>query len=101
MKRYHVLYDPQSSIDMEDIFFWLADAVSLDFAERFNARLEDFCNGLEFAPFRSPVRDEIRPGLRMVTFENCVTVGFAVEDDQVRILRITYRGRDLPNAFEA
>jgi plasmid stabilization system protein ParE len=39
------------------------------------------------------MRDEIRPGLRMIGFERRVTVAFLVDGEDVVILRILYASR--------
>jgi toxin ParE1/3/4 len=45
------------------------------------------------------MRDDIRPGLRIVGFERRVTIAFSVDDGRVTILRVFYGGRDWENAF--
>lgn len=101
MKQYEVLYDPVAQDDISEIYFWLADAAGLPFANRFRTRLQTYCNGLEFTPFRASVRDPLRPDLRIVTFEGCVSIAYGVEDSAVRILRLLYRGRSLDQVLES
>ena len=45
------------------------------------------------------MRDDVRAGLRIVSFERRVTVAFEVEEDRATILRLFYGGRDWEGAF--
>ena len=57
-------------------------------------RLETYILGFDFASERGHLREDIRPGLRIVGFENRITIAFFVEDDRVVILRIFYGGQN-------
>jgi toxin ParE1/3/4 len=48
---------------------------------------------------RGRVRDDIRPGLRVVGFLRRVTIAFAVGEAEVIILRVFYRGQDWEEAL--
>jgi toxin ParE1/3/4 len=62
-------------------------------AERFVGRLVDACESLRDGPFRGTLREDIGPGIRSFGFERRITVFFTISDEQVVILRISYRGR--------
>ncbi|AQR63512.1 hypothetical protein BZG35_12180 [Brevundimonas sp. LM2] len=52
------------------------------------------------APQRGRARSDLKPGLRMVVFENCVTIAYLIGDGRVDVLRFLYRGRLLrPELF--
>ena len=55
-------------------------------------RILAFCDGLNMASERGQRRDDIRPGLRIVPFEERVTIACVVEENAVIILRIFYAG---------
>lgn len=63
-------------------------------ASRYKQRIREFCDRLEYGAERGILRDDLRPGLRIIGFERRVTVASAVEEDRVAILRIFYGGRD-------
>jgi len=62
-------------------------------------RIETYCLGFDFASERGRLRDDIRPGLRIVGFERRVTVAFSVDDGRVTILRLFYGGRAWEDTF--
>jgi toxin ParE1/3/4 len=62
-------------------------------------RIETYCLGFDLAAERGHLRDDIRPGLRIVGFERRVTIAFSVDDARVTILRVFYGGRDWESAF--
>jgi toxin ParE1/3/4 len=45
------------------------------------------------------LRDDIRPGLRVVGFERRVTIAFAVGEAGVTIVRVFYGGQDWEEAL--
>jgi toxin ParE1/3/4 len=53
-----------------------------------------YCNGFEFASERGQRRDDLRPSLRVVGFEQRVAIVFAVSDSEVTILRLYYGGQN-------
>ena len=62
-------------------------------------RIRSYCERFEIAPKRGVLRNDIRPGLRLVGFERRAVIAFTVEEDEVRIVRILYGGRDLESVF--
>ncbi|MUZ76034.1 type II toxin-antitoxin system RelE/ParE family toxin [Agrobacterium vitis] len=64
-------------------------------ADRYIERIDGFLSSFDIFPERGTVRNEIRPGLRIVGFERSVSVAFVVEDDDVVILRILAGSREL------
>jgi toxin ParE1/3/4 len=64
--------------------------VAINYVRRIRQYCEDFA---EF-PARGTMRDDIRPGLRIIGFERRVAIAFTFDDKQVRIGRIFYGGRD-------
>lgn len=77
-----------------EIYDWIARAASPDVAFGYAMRVETFCRKLGIASERGQLRDDIRPGLRIVGFERRLTVAFKVEQDRVVILRLFFGGRD-------
>lgn len=93
MKQWPVVLDPQASIDLDEIYIWVASHANEAVADRYTQRLLTFCGRLRMAPQRGVVRDDFRPGARLIGFERSVSVAFVVTEDEVRILRLLYRGR--------
>ena len=44
---------------------------------------------------RGSIRNDIRPGIRMVGFERRISIAFFIESDEVLIAGILYAGRQL------
>ena len=94
MRSVPVVFAPESLSDLIALYDWLSGAAGSQVALGYVERIEDFCRGLSLAPKRGHLRDDIRPGLRIIGFERRVTIAFMVEDDRVVILRLFYGGRD-------
>ena len=100
MKRYRIGYEPEARTDLDDIYGWIAREGGVRIADGFVSRLGTFCDGLENSPLRGPIHNELKVGVRTVTFEKSVTVAFLVSGDRVDIVRFLYRGRNLAAAFK-
>jgi toxin ParE1/3/4 len=73
---------------------WIAERAGAETALAYAERLEAYCMGFEFAGERGTRRDDLRPGLRITSFERRVTVAFTVTDTEVTILRLYYGGQN-------
>lgn len=92
---HRVEFSPEAQDDLDELFFWLADAASLEVARRYTTRIHVYCEALTTFPNRGSLRDDIRPGLRLVGFEKRVLIAFYVGDTAVTIMRVLYGGRDI------
>jgi toxin ParE1/3/4 len=63
-------------------------------ALRFVERIRGYCEGLMDFPERGMRRDDIRPGLRIVSFERVIVIAIEVKGDKVSIGRIFYARRN-------
>ncbi|MDZ4790840.1 MAG: type II toxin-antitoxin system RelE/ParE family toxin [Hyphomicrobiales bacterium] len=80
--------------DMIAFYDWIAKATSPATALSYIERIETYIQGFEVASECGHLREDIRPGLRIVGFENRVTIAFVVEDERVVILRLFYAGQN-------
>ena len=94
MKRRLVEISEEARRDLFALYAWIADAGSPDTALAYVERIEAFCKKLDIASERGSLRDDIRPGLRVIGFERSASIAFMVEDNRVVILRIFYGGRN-------
>ncbi len=99
MKRRRVVYAPDAATDLDTIYDYIADAAGTTVAAGYEERVRCFCDGLDLGAERGSLRDDIRPGLRVVGFERRIAVAFAVEEDRVVVLRILSGGRDWSSAL--
>ena len=96
---HRVAFSADARIDIEDLFDFIAKQADPATALGYIERLERWCQVLSSFPNRGTVRDDIRPGLRVIGFERRVAVAFVVGSDTVLIERLLYGGRDLRGAF--
>ncbi|MFE0753304.1 type II toxin-antitoxin system RelE/ParE family toxin [Inquilinus sp. NPDC058860] len=92
MKRRRVVLLPEAQADLRWIYDTVDHAAGPVTAMRFVERIETYCRGFDYASKRGTLRNDLRPGLRIVGFERRVTVAFAVEADDVVIFRLFYGG---------
>jgi toxin ParE1/3/4 len=96
-----VVFTPEAQGDLFGLYDYIADHSSPERAVRYIRRIEKICMSLKTMPERGTVRDDLRPGLRVMGFERRVTIAFRVKADSVAILRILYGGRSLEGAFRS
>jgi plasmid stabilization system protein ParE len=65
-----------------------------EIADRYAGAIIDQCEKLENFPFRGSARDEVRPGLRTISFRRRVTIAYSVIDEHVTILGVYSGGQD-------
>lgn len=94
MKRRAVEIADEARDDLIRLYEWIAEAASPATALSYTSRLETYVLGFEYAAERGHLREDIRPGLRIVGFEHRVTIAFVVEEYRVVILRIFYGGQN-------
>ncbi len=94
MKKRAIVFAPEAQDDLLRLTDWIAEAASLDTALSYIERLETYCLSFGLASERGHLRDDIRPGLRIVGFERRVTIAFVVDEASVTILRLFYGGRN-------
>jgi toxin ParE1/3/4 len=90
---FKVVLRPQAEADLESIYRFIEND-SRARAMNYIRRLRERCEALRYFPERGRPRDDILPGLRILTFERSAVIEYMIEGDQVRIVDIFYRGRD-------
>ncbi len=98
MKR-QVVFTPEARDDLYELCDYIARESGADRALNYIARIEKACVSLETHPQRGTLREDLRPGLRVVGFERRTLIAFRVEARSVAILRILYGGRSVERAF--
>ncbi len=99
-QRYEVLFTPEAEADLLELYDYIADHSSADRALGYIERIEVWSDSLQTFPERGVVRNDIRPGLRVLSFDRRVSIAFQVTPEAVIILRILYAGRDVSGAFD-
>ena len=91
-----VILQPAARDDLRRLYAFIRDERdSPIIALKYIRRIRDYCVGFGQFPHRGTVRDDLRPGLRLIGFERRVTIAFTISEDTVLIVRIFYGGRDV------
>ena len=93
MKLWRVVFDPDAEADLDGIHDWVARHANERIADGYAERLTSFRRRLRTFPERGEVRNDIHPGVRVIGFEERASGMFAIDENEVRILRILYAGR--------
>lgn len=96
LEEYLVRLSTDAEHDLWEIQEFLKGVASAKTASIYVDRILDYLATFSHFPERGTLRNEIRPGLRIVGFEKRISVAFVVEEDCVTILRILYAGRNWP-----
>ena len=96
---YSVVFAPEAQDDLFDLYDFIAGRSNPTRALRYLQRIEKTCLGLSTFPNRGTLREDLRPGLRVIGFERHVLIAFRVQSGSVAILRILYGGRNVEGAF--
>jgi plasmid stabilization system protein ParE len=90
---YKVRLLPEAEDDLFELHRYISRKSSAAIAATYIARIRAFLAAFDRFPQRGTVRNDKRPGLRIVGFERRVSIAFTVVGDEVFILRILYGGR--------
>ena len=94
MKQREVVFSPEAMDDLSRLYDWIASVAGPTVAFRYVERIETFCMRLGLASERGVLREDVRPGLRVVGFERRMTLAFSVETKTVTIYRLFYGGQN-------
>jgi toxin ParE1/3/4 len=84
--------------DLADAFDYTFEIYGLDQAEAYVSGFDDVFSSLTTHPELVRSRNEIKEGLRSISYESHV-VFFRVLPDPIRIVRVLHGSRDLPISF--
>lgn len=89
------VFSPEAETHLAELRRYITDQASLKVAQRFTDAIVDHCLGLNVFPNCGVPRDDLRPGLRTISFRGRVTIAYAVDSDVITILAILYAGQDI------
>jgi plasmid stabilization system protein ParE len=98
---YRVFYSPEAEIHLTEIYNYIVAAGSPTRAAAFVEEILAACEALCVFPNRGRRRDDLRHGLRTISFRKRVTIIFEVTDDEVNIVGIFYAGLEYEAAFQS
>jgi len=100
---YRVVFAPEASDQLEELFLYIADQSSPAIAQRYTDAVIATCEGLALFPHRGVARDDIRPGLRLTHHKGRTVIAYAVDEEtqMVAIVGVFYGGQDHEGALSA
>jgi toxin ParE1/3/4 len=99
VKRRAVEISDEARNDLIRLYDRIAEAASPATALSYIERIEDYVRGFDIASERGVLRDDIRPGLRVVGYKHRASIAFTIEDERVIILRIFHGGQNWTEQF--
>lgn len=94
-----VSFRPLAETDLIELYDFIAKRESPARALGYIDRIELACLQLADFPERGAARSDLYPGLRIIGFENRISIAFIVEETSDRIVRILYGGRLFPSEW--
>jgi toxin ParE1/3/4 len=88
-----LFYSARARKHLKSLEIYLAERFYPRNAELFIIRLPAACEKLTRAPHQGTKRDDLRPGVRSIGFEQTAVIYFELIDDGVLVLSILYRGK--------
>ena len=89
-----VRFSPEAEQQLTSLYEFIATESSSRIAARYVEAILIFCERLQIFPLRGSPRDDIRSGIRTISYKKRVLIAYAVEVNQVLILGIYYGGQD-------
>jgi len=83
---YRVVFTPEAEDHLDELYRYIAEAADPEAAARYVDAVISYCEGLDEFPVRGLARDDIRPGLRTISYKKRTVVAFAIHDDTVAVL---------------
>lgn len=80
--------------DLIEIRDWIARNANEDVALAYVARIEKRFESLRAFPFIGTARDDLVPGLRILSFERRIRIAYRIVGDDIRIERVISAARD-------
>ncbi|WP_087004155.1 type II toxin-antitoxin system RelE/ParE family toxin [Rhizobium sullae] len=92
---YRVIYHPKTEAELDKLYADIAVEAGTRIAGDFVEGVITFIEALGTFPERGTVRNSRIPGLRIIGYRRSVSVAFSVRGDDVVILGVFARGRDI------
>lgn len=91
--KYTVVFTPEAEEQLAELYRYIARSSSPDIAAKYTGGIVDYCEELQTLPHRGVLREDIRPGLRILGYRRRVAIAFEVDGSQVSIIGVFYGGQ--------
>ena len=99
MRRRRVVITDEALRDVRNIRAWIVAEGAPQAARAYVRRIPNFIVSMNIASERGQRRDDLAPGLRLVSFES-VMIATRVDDTSIVILRVFHGGQDWQTALQ-
>lgn len=99
MTRCAVIFQPEAIAQLRTLEDYIAENASPAIGLRYVESIFDHCQALADFPQRGTMRDDVRPGLRTLSYRGRTLIIFVVGEERVDILGIFYGGQNWQDAF--
>jgi toxin ParE1/3/4 len=88
------VYAPEAEEQIVELHGYLANAASINIADRYIDSLIAYCESLTNFPERGARRNDIRPGLRITHHRGKTAIAFTGSPEFIKILGVFHGGRN-------
>lgn len=92
---FQVRYSPTAVDDLDALRAWIDSESDFDTAAGYLERVRARIATLENFPHRGQARNDLRPGVRTLSFEGRLFIFYSASAESVDILRVVSTARDL------
>lgn len=98
---HRVRFAPEAVDQLEDLYGYISRSATPAIAAGYVDAIVEHCEGLAVFPHRGQARDDLRPGLRTVSYRKRTVIAFSVDADTkyVTILGVFYGGQDYESSL--
>jgi toxin ParE1/3/4 len=83
--NFKIVFTPEAQDDLLEIYDYIAEHGRPDRAMTYIERIEAACASLQTIPNRGTLREDLRPGWRVIGFERRALIAFHVNSNSVAI----------------
>jgi len=93
-----VLYTPDATEDLNQIWLYLALEADIDIADGFVDQIRDKCYNISLSPGGYRLRPELLPLIRSFPFKNYV-IFYTPLESGIEVFRVIHAARDIPEVL--
>lgn len=91
-------YTPEAQHQLNELDDWIAKVASAETARRFVIAILDHIDGILVFPLAGRARDDVRPGMRTITFKKRTLIAYEVDESSgelvVNVLGVFHGGQE-------
>lgn len=90
---FKVVFRPRAAEALDQLYTYISERGGVDVALGYVLKIEEQCARLAELPERAPLRPEVGPGVRVLSFRRRVSIAYRITGKVVEILGVFYGGR--------